>query len=222
MDRYQNFGVWYRYDTETGLYYLQSRYYNPDWGRFINADGLVGNPGELLSHNMFAYCKNNPVNNFDPDGQRTVSSSFEELEITAVVVAVIYTAYVNVNKAIGHAISNAGKALAHGISSTVKSTVSSIKEFAGRAKNRLKPDTNAEGEHSTFKRDPSTGDITNTRSWKPNPKNPNGFDDEGGYDGVGQPHTNPVTGEELMPHVHDNNVSGGARKPIPWEIPTKR
>jgi len=28
----------YRYDTETGLYYLQSRYYNPEWGRFINAD----------------------------------------------------------------------------------------------------------------------------------------------------------------------------------------
>ncbi len=33
----------YRYDEETGLYYLNSRYYNPEWGRFINADGIVFN-----------------------------------------------------------------------------------------------------------------------------------------------------------------------------------
>jgi len=37
----------YRYDTETGLYYLQSRYYNPDWGRFVNADSAVGQIGNL-------------------------------------------------------------------------------------------------------------------------------------------------------------------------------
>ncbi len=52
----------YRYDTETGLYYLQSRYYNPEWGRFISTDAIVGQTGELLGHNMFAYCKNNPIN----------------------------------------------------------------------------------------------------------------------------------------------------------------
>ncbi|MEG2267834.1 MAG: RHS repeat-associated core domain-containing protein [Acinetobacter sp.] len=38
----------YVYDTETGLYYLRSRYYNPDWGRFINSDNLLG-PGILSS-----------------------------------------------------------------------------------------------------------------------------------------------------------------------------
>ena len=58
----------YRYDNETGLYYLDSRYYNPDMGRFLNADTLVGETGSLLSHNMFAYCNNNPVNNEDQDG----------------------------------------------------------------------------------------------------------------------------------------------------------
>ncbi|ETA81933.1 hypothetical protein T472_0203775 [Youngiibacter fragilis 232.1] len=58
----------YRYDTETGLYYLQSRYYNPEWGRFVNADGLGGSIGDLLSHNMFTYCENNPVNLEDPTG----------------------------------------------------------------------------------------------------------------------------------------------------------
>ncbi|URZ05295.1 DNRLRE domain-containing protein [Clostridium felsineum] len=58
----------YRYDSETGLYYLQSRYYNPEWGRFINADSITANQGELLSGNMFAYCENNPVNKADVDG----------------------------------------------------------------------------------------------------------------------------------------------------------
>jgi RHS repeat-associated protein len=59
----------YRYDTETGVYYLQSRYYNPDWGRLINADAYIGTPGELLSCNMFTYCGNNPVNRDDPNGE---------------------------------------------------------------------------------------------------------------------------------------------------------
>lgn len=55
----------YRYDTETGLYYLQSRYYKPEWGRFINADALIAQTGELLGHNMVAYTRNNPVNMSD-------------------------------------------------------------------------------------------------------------------------------------------------------------
>ncbi len=58
----------YRYDSETGLYYLNSRYYSPEWGRFINADGIVGQRGELLGHNLFAYCKNNPVNKYNSNG----------------------------------------------------------------------------------------------------------------------------------------------------------
>ncbi|WP_238475850.1 RHS repeat-associated core domain-containing protein [Clostridium manihotivorum] len=61
----------YRYDTETGLYYLQSRYYNPDWGRFVNADAtsiLQSAKGELLGHNLFAYCTNDPVNHSDDSG----------------------------------------------------------------------------------------------------------------------------------------------------------
>ena len=58
----------YVYDEETGLYYLRSRYYNPVWGRFVNADSLIGKAGVLLSHNMFGYCRNNPVNRIDPSG----------------------------------------------------------------------------------------------------------------------------------------------------------
>lgn len=60
----------YRYDTDTGLYYLKSRYYNPEWGRFLNADGILGETGQLLTHNLFAYCYNNPVILEDSSGFR--------------------------------------------------------------------------------------------------------------------------------------------------------
>jgi RHS repeat-associated protein len=62
----------YRYDTETGLYYLQSRYYNAEWGRFVNADTLLGETGELLSHNIFAYCQGSPINYLDTIGYNKI------------------------------------------------------------------------------------------------------------------------------------------------------
>ena len=51
----------YVYDSETGFYYLQSRYYDPAIGRFINADSYVSTGQGFLGHNMFAYCLNNPI-----------------------------------------------------------------------------------------------------------------------------------------------------------------
>ena len=56
-------------DDETGLYYLTSRFYNPEWGRFINAYVFVSTGQGLLGSNMFAYCLNNPVNMTDSDGR---------------------------------------------------------------------------------------------------------------------------------------------------------
>ena len=59
----------YYYDSETGLYYVSSRYYDPEMGRWINADSVVAGIGEnLLGYNMFAYCFNNPVNMMDNSG----------------------------------------------------------------------------------------------------------------------------------------------------------
>mgnify|MGYP000581435564 CR=1 FL=1 len=60
----------YYYDNETGFYYLQSRYYDPENHRFINADSYASTGQGFLGVNMFAYCSNNPVNNFDNDGKR--------------------------------------------------------------------------------------------------------------------------------------------------------
>ena len=62
----------YYYDSETGLYYLQSRYYDPEVGRFISADDpeiLLEDQDNLLQYNLFAYCFNNPVNMFDLTGE---------------------------------------------------------------------------------------------------------------------------------------------------------
>ena len=60
----------YYYDKETGFYYVSSRYYDPEIGRFINADDIdyLGADGSPLSYNLFAYCMNNPVNRFDVNG----------------------------------------------------------------------------------------------------------------------------------------------------------
>ena len=62
----------YYYDSETGLYYLQSRYYDPAVKRFINADDsniLLDDQGNILQYNLFAYCFDNPVNMHDENGE---------------------------------------------------------------------------------------------------------------------------------------------------------
>ena len=58
----------YYYDTDLGMYYLQSRYYDAKICRFISADGYVSTGQGLLGNNMFAYCGNDPVNRGDPAG----------------------------------------------------------------------------------------------------------------------------------------------------------
>ena len=62
----------YFYDDETGFYYLQSRYYDPEVGRFINSDGYISTGTGMLGYNMFAYCDNNPVLLQDSTGSRPI------------------------------------------------------------------------------------------------------------------------------------------------------
>ena len=57
----------YYYDTETGMYYLKNRYYDPEIRRFISPDKYVeGN--NSVAYNIYVYCGNNPVSRYDPDG----------------------------------------------------------------------------------------------------------------------------------------------------------
>ena len=63
----------YYYDTESGLYYLQSRYYDPATCRFVNADNaavIAVSPEKAnWDKNLFAYCDNDPVNRKDDGGE---------------------------------------------------------------------------------------------------------------------------------------------------------
>ena len=77
----------YYYDSETGMYYLNSRYYHPQIGRFINADGYVQTGQGMLDKNMFAYCLNNPVNRIDINGNFSILGA---LALAVMVAALIF------------------------------------------------------------------------------------------------------------------------------------
>ena len=62
----------YVYDEETGLYYLRSRYYNPEWKRFVSSDRFLGQTGNLLAHNSYTYCYNRVVRYYDDGGETPV------------------------------------------------------------------------------------------------------------------------------------------------------
>ena len=64
----------YYYDNETGLYYLQSRYYDPVIGRFLNADDYASTGKDFIGYNMFAYCNNNPIMHRDSSGKILVGA----------------------------------------------------------------------------------------------------------------------------------------------------
>ncbi len=59
----------YVYDRESGLYYLKTRYYNPEIGRFISPDNYPTTGQGLSGNNMFVYCGNNPVSRADDEGE---------------------------------------------------------------------------------------------------------------------------------------------------------
>ena len=65
----------YYYDTETGLYWVQTRYYNPDWCRWISPDSISYlDPETPHGLNLYLYCGNDPVNYVDPSGQGFIAA----------------------------------------------------------------------------------------------------------------------------------------------------
>ena len=75
----------YYYDEEIGMYYLQSRYYNPVIGRFVNVDTaeILEYPSTLQLLNLFSYCNNNPTNDTDCSGT-VLASKLAEIFLSAV------------------------------------------------------------------------------------------------------------------------------------------
>ena len=138
----------YRYDEETGLYYLQSRYYNGSWGRFINADAVIGQPGDILSFNMFAYCHNNPVNMSDESGylpkwlkkaakvvKKTVSKVVKKVKA---VVKTVKNKVVSSYKNVKNTVKNYAPVIKNSIKQTSKNVASAVKQTGSNLINKGK------------------------------------------------------------------------------------
>jgi RHS repeat-associated protein len=153
----------YRYDTETGLYYLQSRYYNPEWGRFVNGDAYGGQIGKLISHNIFAYCGNDPINNYDSNGYslRSIRDSINKAVFT-IIVGIVSIINYNLNKS-SEAIADLVSSAVDTVKSAAENTVSYIKSKT-KSSSISKTDTDNKSEPSKAKyfaaeRDPNLNII---------------------------------------------------------------
>ena len=83
----------YYYDTETGLYFLKTRYYDPEVGRFITIDSISYiDPDTINGLNLYAYCGNNPVMRVDENGNAWWEWLVRALLVIAVTAAVVVTA----------------------------------------------------------------------------------------------------------------------------------
>ncbi len=78
----------YYYDAEAGLYYLMTRYYDPEVCRFISADVYMTTGQGVLGGNMWAYCGNNPVNRADSQGEFAILGTIVAGVVSVVVAGV--------------------------------------------------------------------------------------------------------------------------------------
>ena len=72
------------YDSETGLYYLRARYYDPYIGRFISEDSYWGEDDNPLSLNRYTYAHNDPIQYLDPTGYKVIKKGAEGDGVVAI------------------------------------------------------------------------------------------------------------------------------------------
>jgi len=82
----------YYLDSETGLYYLNSRYYDSTVGRFINADNQINN-NSIIGPNLYSYCYNNPIALYDNDGNEPLTLLIVGVYFFATTIFVLMTTY---------------------------------------------------------------------------------------------------------------------------------
>ena len=101
-------------DPETGLYYYNARYYDPELGRFISADTIIGNPRDPQDLNRYSYAGNNPLRYTDPTGHLKLGKIFK---------AVVRGIVKGVSYAVGLAISGGNPVVATMVSSAVDGAI---------------------------------------------------------------------------------------------------
>ncbi len=123
----------YYYDSESGLYYLQSRYYDPKVGRFLNSDSLL-DTRNILGYNLFVYCGNNPANLADPTGRASVlAGTLVGATTTAAVYALMATAIVMIVLSVANVDVSFNQVFSEAIDATAEQTkikASQIKLYA--------------------------------------------------------------------------------------------
>ena len=145
----------YFYDTDTGLYYLQSRYYNPEWGRFVNGDTsevLTLDQGMMNQYNLYAYCANDPVNGVDPSGKFVITATV--IGFSAFVLAgitFIGTYAILSNPDFQRSLSNTISILGNGVASLCDSIVKAVDSALKKAKEKSK-NTKYEKHHIVAKK----------------------------------------------------------------------
>lgn len=127
----------YYYDSETGFYYLQSRYYDPAIGRFINADAFASTGQGVLGYNMFAYCRNNPVCRVDISGFADDEADLDE-DTKDDLFPQPMGGGTNPDPVIGTSGGNGGQTI-HQNSSNTSSNDITIYRYGGTAPSNLKP-----------------------------------------------------------------------------------
>ena len=195
----------------TGLYYYRARYYSPSHSRFLSEDPLEFDAGDP---NLYAYVFNNPTNYIDPTGEIKIPGPIKHCLLGMLKAAGIDLA--KRKPAVDPA------TLAQGCGGGGNSgTNTQNPKRSGRGKNKLDPDPDAQGPHTTFRRDPTTGQVTHYQTWNPSdPRNPKPWTPGKRFDREGAPHYNKVTDEYVpTPHINDPNIPGKVRPALPGEIP---
>ena len=95
----------YYYDNETGLYYLLTRYYDSEIGRFISPDSAdYLDPTTINGLNLYAYCGDDPVNNVDPTGHFAIISFLIGLGISTLIGAIVGATAYTISESVSYAI----------------------------------------------------------------------------------------------------------------------